>query len=109
MTVLTAAAILMRGVAGLPQANDINRCDTKTGPKDPAQSPGNPNDCRTFANPPDPGIDPLCLRLRQALALPIYAAALVLVLLSLFGLLPCFSGRRGRIASACGGWPSWTR
>jgi hypothetical protein len=36
------------GVAGLPQASNINGCDTETGPKTPANTAGNPAECRTF-------------------------------------------------------------
>lgn len=37
----------MAGVAGLPQASNINGCDTETGPKTPAETAGNPRECRT--------------------------------------------------------------
>lgn len=36
------------GVAGLPQANDINGCDTETRLNNPASTAGNPPECRTF-------------------------------------------------------------
>jgi hypothetical protein len=36
------------GVAGLPQASNINGCDTETAPNNPASTAGNPAECRTF-------------------------------------------------------------
>ena len=36
------------GVAGLPEGNNSNGCDTKTGPNDPAESLTNPRHCHTF-------------------------------------------------------------
>lgn len=45
----------MAGVAGLPEVSNINECDTKTGPKDPAETPVDPSECRTF---PDHSVDP---------------------------------------------------
>lgn len=35
-------------MAGLPQASNINGCDTKTGLNSPAKTAGNPAKCRTF-------------------------------------------------------------
>jgi hypothetical protein len=103
MIALTAAAVLMRGVAGLPEAHEINGCDSPAAAQNPAKAAGNPEECRTFpcAEPsrptasweaterPGPG-----LRHRQALALPIYAAALLLVLLLPLGVLfwPALAG-----------------
>jgi hypothetical protein len=87
-------------VAGLPEACEINGCDSPAAAQNPAKTAGNPGECRTFpcAEPsrpttgwgatekPGPG-----LRLRQAVALPIYAAALLQLLLLPLGV--C-SGRR---------------
>jgi hypothetical protein len=36
------------GVVGLPEGNNSNGRDTKTGPNDPAESLTNPRHCRTF-------------------------------------------------------------
>lgn len=45
------------GVAGLPQASNINECDTKSGVDCPAETAVNPSECRTFA--PDPEMEKL--------------------------------------------------
>jgi hypothetical protein len=37
----------MAGVAGLPETNEINGCDTEAGKNNPAESAGNPTECRT--------------------------------------------------------------
>jgi len=39
----------MAGVAGLPAASNFNRCDSKTAPRCPAETPANPRECRTFS------------------------------------------------------------
>lgn len=36
------------GVAGLPQASNINGCDTEKASNGPAETAGNPAECRTF-------------------------------------------------------------
>jgi hypothetical protein len=66
--------IYLAGVAGLPEDSNSNRCDTKEGSNSPSESPADPNECRTF----DLQTVPVCLRVRHALALPIYALSLIL-------------------------------
>jgi hypothetical protein len=40
--------ISLAGVEKLPQANDINGCDSPEAEKTPAKSPVNPAECRTL-------------------------------------------------------------
>jgi len=37
------------GAPGLPEANEINRCDSETAAQNPAKIPAIPKKCRTFA------------------------------------------------------------
>ena len=37
------------GAPGLPEANEINRCDSETAAQNPAKIPAVPKKCRTFA------------------------------------------------------------
>ncbi len=37
----------MAGVAGLPQASNINECDSSTAVLEPAETAANPSECRT--------------------------------------------------------------
>ena len=39
----------MVGAPGLPEANEINRCDSETAAQNPAKIPAIPKKCRTFA------------------------------------------------------------
>jgi hypothetical protein len=98
--------MLMRGVVGLPETNDINGCDSVAGNSEPAKTAGNPAKCRTFpcAEPSHPTTGRqatekprLGLRLRQSLVLPSFAATLLLVLVGVLGVL---SGRRYQSAPA---------
>jgi hypothetical protein len=51
------------GVAGLPQDSENNGCDHKNG--DPAESPPNPNNCRTGRHPHDTATDTFMRRRRR--------------------------------------------
>jgi hypothetical protein len=37
------------GAPGLPETNEINRCDSETAAQNPAKAPAIPKKCRTFA------------------------------------------------------------